>query len=382
MLSVDVQKRLATIDLRATFDVGNEILALFGPSGAGKSMTLKMIAGIETPDRGAIRSGSAVLFDADAGVDVPPQRRRAGYVPQQYALFPHLSALENVAFPLRRGLRWPAARAEARAAELLVAFGLGEQLAERPSRLSGGQQQRVALARALSSDPEILLLDEPFAALDEPVRAELREELRGLQARLRVPAIFVTHDLEEAATIAARIAVLVDGRIRQLDRARVVLDRPADRAVAELVQARNIFSGTIRQCEEVTLVQTAIGELELDKRLFTAAAAVDVIIRPEAIRIVHDDRPLDRPRQHILLEGVATQVVDHGTRVVVHVLVNGSPLEASLLPPAAGRLGIEPGATVQLAIARGDVHVVATPFPGGPHPPSPSPNAGRGGANV
>ena len=358
MLSVAIEKRLATVDLAVDFDLTGEVLALFGPSGAGKSMSLKMIAGIETPDRGLIRSGERVLFDSATGIDLPPQRRRVGYVPQQYALFPHLTALENVAFPLRKGLRWPASRANERARELLASFGLGDKLDVHPGGLSGGQQQRVALARALSSDPEILLLDEPFAALDGPIRAELRAELRALQQRLRIPAIFVTHDLEEAATLATRIAVMLDGQVRQIGSTRAVLDRPVDRQVAELVQARNIISGTIEQAGGTTRAHTALATFDLEKRAFPHGSAVDLIIRPEVIRIVRENRPLDRLRDQILLDGTISQVVDHGTRVVVHVLVHGGSLEVGLSPSAAMRLNIDPGTATRVAVAQDDIHVV------------------------
>ncbi|HEX5166777.1 MAG TPA: ABC transporter ATP-binding protein, partial [Thermomicrobiales bacterium] len=349
---------LATVDLALEFDLAAEVLALFGPSGAGKSMSLKMIAGIETPDRGIIRSGERVLFDSATGIDLPPQRRRAGYVPQQYALFPHLTALENVAYPLRKGLRWPTERANRRARELLESFGLGELLDVYPGGLSGGQQQRVALARALSSDPEILLLDEPFAALDGPIRAELRNELRALQQRLRVPAVFVTHDLEEAATLASRIAVMLDGSLRQIGSTRDVLDRPVDRQVAELVQARNIISGTIEQTEGVTHVTTSLGRLAIGKRAFADRAAVDLIIRPEVIRIVRENRPLDRLRNQILLDGSVTQIVDHGTRVVIYAAIRATMLEISLSPSAAARLDIEIGGPIRIAIAETDIHIV------------------------
>jgi len=358
MLTVAIEKQLPTVDVAVEFDLAGEVLALFGPSGAGKSMTLKMIAGIETPDRGTIRSGDRLLYDSSTGVNLPPQRRRVGYVPQQYALFPHLTALENVAFPLRKGLRWPAQRANQRASELLASFGLADLLDVHPGGLSGGQQQRVALARALSSEPEILLLDEPFAALDGPIRVELRNELRTIQQRLRVPAVFVTHDLEEAATLANRIAVVLDGRVRQIGVTRDVLDRPVDRQVAELVQARNIVGGRLEQAEGATFVATALGRLEVGKRAFAHGSAVELIIRPEVIRIVRENRPIDRLARQILLDGHVTQIIDHGTRVVIHAAINGAALEVSLSPSAAGRLDIEPGGPIRLAIAASDIHIV------------------------
>jgi molybdate transport system ATP-binding protein len=359
VLDVDIRKRLATITIDLRLSLTTEVVALFGPSGAGKSMTLKLIAGIERPDDGVIRAGERVLFDASAGIDLPPQRRRVGYVPQHYALFPHLSALENVTLPLRKGLRWKAARAEERGRELLESFGLGDRLAARPGHLSGGQQQRVALARALAIEPDILLLDEPFSALDAPVRSELRREFRAMQARLRIPAIFVTHDLEEAASVASRLAVVLDGRIHQDAPVRELLDRPADRRVAELVQARNIVSGTVvRNGSSNALVRTGLGDFTIGPTLYDNGAAVYVIIRPEALRIVRDDRPFDRLRDHTLLSGTTREIIDHGMRTIVYADINGHPLEVALSSSATQRLDLRPGQPLRLSVPPNDVWVV------------------------
>jgi molybdate transport system ATP-binding protein len=358
VLEVAVVKRLAQFDLNIEFQLANEVLALFGPSGAGKSMTLKLIAGIERPDLGVVRAGERTLFDSTAGIDVPPQQRRVGYVPQHYALFPHLTALENVVYPLRKGLRWPAARAAARARELLELVGLADRAGTHPRELSGGQQQRVALARALAAEPEILLLDEPFAALDAPVRAELRQQFRALQQQLRIPALFVTHDLEEAAALSNRLAVIIEGRVRQIDTTRSVLDRPADRDVAALVQARNILRGTLHRTDGGALVDTLAGELRIGPTLLEDGALVDVIIRPDAVRVVRDDRPLDRLRGGVLLCGHVIEVVDHGTRAVVYIAVGDARLEAGFSPSTARRLDLAPGTAVRLAIALSDLHVV------------------------
>jgi ABC-type Fe3+/spermidine/putrescine transport system ATPase subunit len=151
---------------------------------------------------------------------------------------------------------------------------------------------------------------------------------------------------------------MLEGGVRQIGRTREVLDRPVDRQVAELVQARNIIDGTIEQSEGVTTVQTALGQLTLGKRAFANGSAVDLIIRPEVIRIVRENRPIDRLSGQILLDGGVTQIVDHGTRVVVHAAIAGSSLEVSLSPSAAARLDIEPGGPIRLAIAESDIHVV------------------------
>ena len=207
-----------------------ELLAVLGPSGCGKTTLLRLVGGYEHPDEGRIRL---------AGQDVttePPERRRAGMVFQSYALFPHLTVLENVAFGLRVRGR-PKAERRRRALEALALTGLEGLESRRPAELSGGQQQRVAVARALVLEPEVLLLDEPFANLDRAVRVRLRDELRTLQRRVGVTTIFVTHDQEEAVALADRIAVLNEGRLEQIGPALELCYRPATEFVASFFGA-------------------------------------------------------------------------------------------------------------------------------------------------
>lgn len=351
MLELQLRRRLATFELDVALSLGSEVLALFGPSGSGKSMTMKMIAGIEHPDQGFIESAGRVLFDASAGVNLPPQQRRVGYVPQHYALFPHLSAIENIAFPLRKGQRWPADRAAARANELLEMFGLAPFADVRPNRLSGGQQQRVAIARALAGDPEILLLDEPFSALDVPTREELRAGFRQVQRRLNIPVLLVTHDLEEAATLAPRMAVIVDGRIQQIDQTRTVLDRPATRSVAELVRSRNMIAATVRRDGNAGWLDSPLGRLAVDPGDLVDGAPVTAVIRPESIHLAGDDA--------IALQGTVVEIIDHGTRFAVHVRVNDTPLELTVSPGARELAGLRVGEDVSLAISPDAVHVIS-----------------------
>lgn len=358
MLDVNITKRLAMLNLVVQFNLGSDVLALFGPSGSGKTMTLKMIAGIETPDHGHILSRERVFFDSRTGVNVGPQRRKVGYVPQHYSLFPHLTALENITFPLRKGLRWPAGRAEERGRELLEMFSLSDRASAHPRQLSGGQQQRISLARALAGEPEILLLDEPFAALDAPIRAELRQEFRALQQRLKVPVLFVTHDLEEAASLAQRMAVIIDGTIHQLDHTRAILDAPVNRQVAQLVGARNIVRGTVRRHATGACAETPIGAIDIGSTALADGATVEVIIRPDAIRIVRPGRPLDRLQDTLLLTGTISDLVDHGTRIVVFANIQGTLLEISVSPTAASRLDLRAGEPIQLAILQTYVHVI------------------------
>ncbi|MCO5176116.1 MAG: ATP-binding cassette domain-containing protein [Thermomicrobiales bacterium] len=187
-----MRRQLALFALEVSLTVDNGILVLFGPSGAGKSMLLRTIAGIERADAGIIELGGRVLLDTSRGINLDSRQRRVGYVPQQYGLFPHLSAVDNVAYPMVAGRGARRAEARARARELLDMVGVANRADAPPSRLSGGQQQRVAIARAVGADSEVLLLDEPLAALDAPTRHELRELLRRLQRELAVPVIFVT----------------------------------------------------------------------------------------------------------------------------------------------------------------------------------------------
>jgi molybdate transport system ATP-binding protein len=216
-LSVAIEKRLPSarreFHLDVRFDSDADVTILFGPSGAGKTLTLLALAGLLRPDRGSIRHGERVLFESSGGIDLPARQRRIGFVFQDYALFPHLSVRQNVAFARNRG--WIARRgADADVGALIDAFDLGTCAHVLPAQLSGGQRQRVALARALAADPELLLLDEPFAALDAPLRARLREELLALQRRRGVPIVVITHDPEDVAALGGRVIRLSEGRVQ------------------------------------------------------------------------------------------------------------------------------------------------------------------------
>ena len=210
MLEVRASKRFAGFSLDAAFTAHAPITALLGPSGSGKTLTLRAIAGALRPDAGLIALDGEPLFDAELGIDLPPQARRVGYVPQQYALFPHLDVAANVGFGLRhRG----SPEARRRIAELLDLVGLPGLERRRPRELSGGQQQRVALARALILSPRILLLDEPFASLDAPIRAEVRTGLLDLQHHLGFRVLLVTHDPDDAETLAGQTITFAAGRV-------------------------------------------------------------------------------------------------------------------------------------------------------------------------
>src|SRR6185369_1517548 len=219
-----------------------ELLALVGPSGAGKTTILRAIAGIIRPREGFIACNGEVWFDAARNLSLPPQRRRVGLVFQDYALFPHLSARANVTAALGHVAR---AKRDVRARELLELVHLGGLGERRPDQLSGGQRQRVALARALAREPAVLLLDEPFAAVDQVTRRKLQRELALLRRGLAIPMILVTHDLEEAAMLADSLALLHHGRTLQTGTPEEVLTKPKDAVIAALVAARNIFQAHV-----------------------------------------------------------------------------------------------------------------------------------------
>ncbi|MFI5723173.1 ABC transporter ATP-binding protein [Streptomyces cyaneofuscatus] len=255
-----------------------ELLALLGPSGCGKTTALRVLAGFEQPDSGE------VLVDGEDITPVPANRRDAGMVFQSYSLFPHLNARDNVAFgPRMKGVA--TAERHATANELLELVGLPAHGDRYPHQMSGGQQQRVALARALALRPRVLLLDEPLSALDAKVRLTLREEIRRLQLALGITTIFVTHDQEEALSMADRVAVLNAGRLEQCAPPAELYERPATPFVAEFVGTMNRVPGQLTGDGSVVV---AGATLPVDGDVPAGRGRVDVLIRPESIGVTAD----------------------------------------------------------------------------------------------
>lgn len=252
-----------------------ELVAVIGPSGCGKSTLLKLIAGFLAPDAGRV-----LLAGRDATA-MPPRARELGIVFQAYALFPHMSALGNVAWPLAiRGVS--RAERQKRAAEMLERVGLAAQASRRPGELSGGQQQRVALARALVFGPKALLLDEPLSALDAALRVEMRDEIRRLQQESGIATLHITHDQEEALSIADRVAVMREGRLLQCAAPRELYAHPASRAVAAFVGHANLWEAKVI---DAATLRTPIGLLHADARAFAPGAAAAALVRPERVRL-------------------------------------------------------------------------------------------------
>lgn len=288
-LRLDVRRALPDFTLDVQLSAQREIVVLYGPSGSGKSMTLRTIAGLSRPDSGRIEIDGRTMFDAARRINVPPHQRGVGLVVQDYQLFPHLTIAQNAAFGLSALPRDQQERRVAALLELLRIAGLAER---RPATISGGQAQRAALARALAVEPQLLLLDEPFAALDEDVRISLRSELSALTQRLGLTVVLVTHDLREAHLLADRIAVLDRGCVLQSGSRDEVFRLPRSRRIAELTGVRNVFHGVARADGAITVAGLALRVTEA--AAWPDGTSLDVAIRAERcnLRRVDPDQPL------------------------------------------------------------------------------------------
>jgi ABC-type Fe3+/spermidine/putrescine transport system ATPase subunit len=336
----------------ASVDLGverGEVVGILGESGSGKTTLLKLIAGILEPSLGHID-----LEDADVTL-VPPWRRRIGYVPQNYALFPHLSVGDNIAYALR--VRRERRRERClRARALLSAVGLSGLERRRVNTLSGGQQQRVALARALAAKPAILLLDEPFAAVDRNVRVDLRHEIRSLVKDLQMTTICVTHDVDEAFDFADRVALLAHGIIQQIDTPEKVYFHPSNLSVAKFLNPRNILDGCLidRDHQEVTVrIQGSVVEIAVPDHTWPAGLErAHLVIRPEVIRLNQDQGQVS-----CSLRGVVAEIRSLGTRDLLSVALDtdGPRVFAELLRPHP-ELRLGQGITVHFA--KEDIHVL------------------------
>jgi molybdate transport system ATP-binding protein len=248
MIDARIRKRFhpskdsAPFELDIHLKTSAPVTVLFGPSGSGKTLTLDAIAGFITPDEGRIAAGDALLFDVAARVALPPRERRCGYVFQNYALFPHMTLKENLAFAAER---LPRGERRGRIAEMLHQFHLGEVSGRKPHELSGGQKQRASIARALLADPRVLLLDEPARGLDPALRAELYTLLGEVLDTFRLPVLLVTHDLEECFELGDQMVVIDGGRIVQSGKPADILDAPANPAVARLLDRHNLVPAEI-----------------------------------------------------------------------------------------------------------------------------------------
>jgi iron(III) transport system ATP-binding protein len=344
-------------DANFALDAGT-FFTLLGPSGCGKTTTLRCIAGLETPDDGVISVDGRALFDAAARVNVPVERRAVGMVFQSYAIWPHMTVAENVAFPLTvaKNRRYTRAEIEDAVKRALAVVDL-DGFQQRPAtRLSGGQQQRVALARAIVHEPRLLLLDEPLSNLDAQLRDEMRGELKRLQSKIGITTVYVTHDQAEALALSDRIAVIDQGRITQIGTPQDIYFRPVNPFVARFVGATNLLSGRLLASSD------GRGEVEVLygrqiactlPQAIVDPASVSVSIRPESIKLLRPDAIAGKPPGNCL-SGRVSGVTFLGAAWRVDVLSDGVNLQvttpADMTLPADGEVLLQfaPERTVAL----------------------------------
>ena len=328
VLAAKLHKQLHAFSLDVEFSLlPGETLAILGPSGSGKSMTLRMIAGLVKPEKGEVRLGDRTLLDTVQGMDCPPHKRRVGYVFQHYALFPHLTVEANIMYGMPRHHNRQERRR--RAQVLLAEIRLENYAGRYPSQLSGGQQQRVALARALAAEPELLLLDEPFSALDVELRGELEAAVLRFREAYHLPYILVTHNLEEAYRLCDNLVLLENGRILQQGEKDQVLSSPKSLAVAQKLGVRNFWQGQVtrREADGGWVKVPALGQ-ELWVSRLPSADPVWVGIRPLAAEL----RQLVQPE---IINTVPVQIVRRVQGVRSHT-VAVVPAKRFLPPGTAG----------------------------------------------
>ncbi len=363
-LSVSLQQH-GPIPLDAEFDcAAGEVLVLVGPSGSGKSTLLRAIAGLYHPEQGCVVVNGDTWFDSGKKINLLPQQRSTGFVFQNYALFPHLSAEKNVEAAMSH--RAPGGRA-ARAKELLALVNLSGLENRRPNELSGGQQQRVAVARALARDPATLLLDEPFSAVDRATRQKLYVELAELRRELKIPVILVTHDLHEAAMLADRMCILRRGKTLQIGSPIEVMTRPNSTEVARLVDIKNIFEGRVLAHDherKLTMMQWREKNLEASYAPnFSVGAPISWALPMEYVilhRRVQREQPSNGERENPVSGRIAEYVV-LGPNVSVGIELDGAvaPLLYMSVPTHVAhrnRLGM--GEAIQVSLLAEGIHLM------------------------
>ncbi|MDR4479895.1 MAG: ABC transporter ATP-binding protein [Nitrospira sp.] len=329
------------------------VLILFGPSGSGKTTILRCLAGLEWPEEGNIQFVSRVWLDTHAGIQVPPQHRHVGYMPQDYALFPTHTVAGNIAYGLGH---LSGADRKKRVDEMLELFQLHGLEAAKPRELSGGQQQRVALARAVAPRPLLLLLDEPLSALDAPTRLHLRDELRSLLQELALPSIIVTHDWTEALTLGDVMAVINAGEVLQVGAPIEVFSRPQDAAVARIVGIETVVKGRVVGSAGGMMQVSVNGTTLMAVEGEAAGPDVFVCIRSEDVVLERGQAPASSARNH--LAGTVTMITRLGALARVTIEC-GFPLVATVTQSAVEEFGLVSGVSVVAAIKAGAVHLVS-----------------------
>jgi molybdate transport system ATP-binding protein len=354
VLRVEARTTVGTLRLEVEVAVEpGECLALAGPSGAGKTSLLRVAAGLLRPAHGRVEANGETWLDTARGVYVPAEQRRCGYVFQDYALFPHMSAWQNVAYPLRRlGRR----ERRSRAIELLERLGLGERAEARPSSLSGGERQRVALARVLARGPEVLLLDEPLSALDARTRAAAARELADVLRASGAPALLVTHDFTEAAQLGDRVGIIDAGRIVQQGTASELAAAPRSAFVADFTGAVVLTGTASAGADGLTHVQLDGGGEVVSADLAKGAVAVSVYPWEIAIEPANE-QPHGSAQNRLAVEVLSITTVGNRVRLG---LAGPQPLAAEVTQAAVQQLGLRAGGRVTASWKAAATRLVAT----------------------
>ena len=346
------------LDVTLTCKTG-EILVILGPSGSGKTTILRAISGLYTPEAGSVRCHGEQWLDTAAGVNLPVQQRNIGMVFQNYALFPHKTALQNIMLPLTRTGKEQQRSVAENLLQAMNMQGLGERY---PHQLSGGQQQRVALARALARDPRVLLLDEPFSAVDQQTRRKLVRELVGLRQRFRLPIIHVTHDLNEARRIADRLCVIHHGKTLQSDTPDQVMNHPGNADVASLIGHYNIFRA------EVTGHDHDAGSTRIEWQGHTLATRyrpdfeprteVDWVIPAASVLLHRRDRPSRGERENPV-KGHIDEFIPLGeTTSITMATGQGKSIYLSVPTHVARRNRLEQGGDITVSLLADSIHLM------------------------
>ena len=360
LINVELQTRIRSHLLDVQLSIGNELVALLGRDGAGKTEILRSIAGVYSPESGAIDIQGRTVFNPALAINVPASLRYVGSVPRIDALFPTQSVSENVRFPFRRGYPLSEHEAERRIDEILELLRLSEYRNWLVKDLGIRERFWVAIGRTLVVDPEFLLLDQPFVDLDVTVQRKLRHDLQRIRRDIQVPALVATSDLEDAYEIADRIALIETGRILQIDSPRSLVTRPSNRAVAELVRSVNLFPiSVLETSDDGTVISSDFGTLHV-AGMSPESTEMEAVIRPEHIRVLNDSDEMHSLDN--VVTGTVLETTNYGALIALMFHPDGAPsarvLEISVSEPFFRQLALGPGERCSVVLPPHAVHLM------------------------
>ncbi len=342
MISVQIEKKLGSFNIDINFTINKKRAVIFGASGSGKSSLLKMIAGFYNPDFGSIIVNNRVFFSSDKKISLSIQKRNVGYLPQEYTLFPNMTVRENIEYGLKRKQK----RSNLDTEELAERFNILECLNRYPAEISGGQRQRAALARALIVKPDILLLDEPFSALDKPIRKELRELVADVADSFSIPVLFVTHDLEEAFIFGEEIVIVKDGRVVEFGDKENIFEKPFYVETAKLIDFNNIW--------KIKKVTEGFVELENGFKLTcnaTNKSAAFCCIKPENVMILRNDMDISDKENRI--DVLIKRIKFRGRYInLLTEATNGALISINIPPHILSKMSLREGSRITVSLKK------------------------------